>query len=53
MPFNLLWQERKRVAVGTANFHNPYATVEIIDGIRQYMKENKISSLEEIRGCID
>ena len=41
------------VAVGTANFHNPYATVEIIDGIRQYMKENKISSLEEIRGCID
>ena len=40
-------------AVGTANFHNPYATVEIIDGIRQYMKENKISSLEEIRGCID
>ena len=41
------------VAVGTANFHNPYATVEIIDGIRQYMKESKISSLEEIRGCID
>lgn len=41
------------VAVVTANFHNPYATVEIIDGIRQYMKENKISSLEEIRGCID
>ena len=43
----------KAVAVGTANFHNPYATVEIIDGIWRYMKENKISSLEEIRGCID
>lgn len=41
------------VAVGIANFHNPYATVEIIDGIRQYMIENRISSLEEIRGCID
>ena len=41
------------VAVGTANFHNPYTTVEIIDGIRQYMRENRISSLEEIRGCID
>lgn len=41
------------VAVGTANFHNPYATVEIIDGIEQYMKENLISSLEEIRGCIE
>ena len=43
----------KAVAVGTANFHNPYATVEIIDGIWRYMKENKIFSLEEIRGCID
>lgn len=41
------------VAVGTANFHNPYATVEIIDGIEQYMKENRISSLEEIRGCME
>ena len=25
------------VAVGTANFHNPYATVEIIKGIEEYM----------------
>lgn len=41
------------VAVGTENFHNPYATVEIIDGIGQYMKENLISSLEEIRGCME
>jgi len=41
------------VAVGTANFHNPYAMIEIIDGIGRYMKENSISSLEEIRGCID
>lgn len=41
------------VAVGTANFNNPYATIEIIDGIGRYMKENSISSLEEIRGCIE
>ena len=41
------------VAVGTANFHNPYASIEIIDGICQYMKENLISSLAEIRGCVD
>ena len=26
------------VAVGTANFHNPYATVEIIKGIEEYMQ---------------
>lgn len=40
------------VAVGTANFINPYATVEIIDGIEKYMEDNKISSLDEIRGII-
>ena len=27
------------VAVGTANFINPYATLEIIDGIREYMEK--------------
>lgn len=41
------------VAVGTANFYNPYAVLQIIDGINQYMKEKRISSLNEIRGCID
>ena len=41
------------VAVGTANFHNPYATVEIIEGIRGYMEGNNIASLERIRGIID
>ena len=30
------------VAVGTANFHNPMATVEIVDGIAAYMKKNNI-----------
>lgn len=40
------------VAVGTANFNNPYATVEIIDGIQKYMSENHICSLDEIRGII-
>ena len=40
------------VAVGTANFNNPYATVEIIEGIQKYMIENRIHSLEEIRGII-
>lgn len=41
------------VAIGTANFYNPYATVEIINGIQKYMEENQICSLDEIRGCID
>ena len=41
------------IAVGTANFNNPYATVEIIKGINKYMKENCIGSIREIRGIID
>lgn len=41
------------VAVGTANFSNPYATIEIIEGIRKYMSENHIASIDEIRGIID
>jgi len=27
------------VAVGTANFHNPAVTMEIVDGIENYMKK--------------
>ena len=40
------------VAVGTANFANPLATVEIAEGIEKYMKENGIKNLAEIRGII-
>ena len=41
------------VAVGTANFSNPFATVEIVEGIKKYMIENGIKDLSEIRGIID
>ena len=40
------------VAVGTANFHNPYATTEIIRGIEEYMAENKINDINELIGCV-
>ena len=40
------------VSVGTANFHNPYATVEIIDGIEHFMKEKGIEDIREIIGCV-
>lgn len=40
------------VAVGTANFHNPYATMEIVRGIEQYMQENKIEDISELIGCV-
>ena len=34
------------VSVGTANFYNPNATIEIIDGIEAYMKKNGFESVK-------
>lgn len=40
------------VAVGTANFMNPYATLEIIDGIREYMEKNEIEDICQLIGAV-
>ena len=40
------------VAVGTANFHNPYATVEIIKGIEDYMQANGVDDINTLIGCV-
>lgn len=40
------------VAVGTANFFNPRATVEVVEGIKSFMEENGVKNLSEIRGII-
>lgn len=40
------------VAVGTANFINPNAGIEIIDGIGYYMKTHGVKNLKEIIGCL-
>ncbi|MCL2356234.1 MAG: dihydroorotate dehydrogenase [Defluviitaleaceae bacterium] len=40
------------VSVGTANFSNPRATADILDGITGYMREHGIKNLNEIRGII-
>jgi dihydroorotate dehydrogenase (NAD+) catalytic subunit len=40
------------VSVGTANFRNPFATAEVIDGIEAFMKEQGLESLDEIRKCL-
>ena len=41
------------VAVGTANFMNPYATVEVVKGIEEYMKKYNVKDISDIRGIID
>ena len=40
------------VAVGTANFVNPAATVEVVDGIRDYMVKYGIKDLKELTGAV-
>ena len=40
------------VSVGTANFHNPMTTLEVISGIEAYMQKNQISDIRELIGCV-
>jgi len=41
------------VQVGTANFVNPRATMDIVDGICAYLAEKKISRLTDIVGTLE
>ena len=40
------------VSVGTANFYNPTATLEIIDGIQKYMEDNGVKDIAELVGAV-
>lgn len=40
------------IQIGTASFMRPNISLDIIDGMEKYMEENKIESLDEIRGII-
>ncbi|WP_075721016.1 dihydroorotate dehydrogenase [Roseburia sp. 499] len=40
------------VSVGTANFHNPMATMEIVEGIQNYMEQNGIADINELIGAV-
>ena len=42
----------KAVAVGMMNFRNPFATLDIIEGIEEYMQKNGIGDTGEITGCV-
>jgi len=41
------------VQVGTANFVNPHATIDIIEGIEEFLIEKKISSIRDIIGTLE
>ncbi|MDD3401742.1 MAG: dihydroorotate dehydrogenase [Hespellia sp.] len=40
------------VSVGTANFFHPAVTMEIADGIEEYMKQNHFESVSEMVGLV-
>ncbi|HJA94143.1 MAG TPA: dihydroorotate dehydrogenase [Candidatus Eisenbergiella merdipullorum] len=40
------------VAVGCANFINPYATQEIVSGIEKFMEKEGVSDIKELIGCV-
>ena len=40
------------VAVGTANFHNPTATTDVIAGIEKFMQEQGVDDINELIGCV-
>ena len=40
------------VSVGTANFNNPQATVEIVNGIQDYMERNGVADINELVGAV-
>jgi dihydroorotate dehydrogenase (NAD+) catalytic subunit len=41
------------IQVGTANFINTHATIDIIEGIERFMTERKISKLTDIIGSLE
>ncbi len=40
------------VSVGAANFINPYATIEVIEGIEDYMRRNNVEDIKELIGAV-
>ena len=41
------------VSVGMMNFVNPYATVECVEGIEDYLERHGITDINEIIGCVE
>lgn len=41
------------VSVGTANFHDPMASVKVVQGIEEYMKRYGVEDINELRGCVE
>ncbi len=43
----------RAVEIGTANFIRPAATMEILDGIEEYLVRHRIGNIAELIGCLE
>ena len=43
----------RAISIGTANFIDPRASIEIIEGIKKYLMKNKISSIHKLIGSLE
>jgi dihydroorotate dehydrogenase (NAD+) catalytic subunit len=43
----------RAISVGTANFIEPAATINIIEGIKKYLQANKIGSIKKLVGSLE
>lgn len=41
------------ISVGTANFHNPMATMDVLQGIKEYMERYGVNDINELIGAIN
>ncbi|MFG6384153.1 MAG: dihydroorotate dehydrogenase [Lachnospiraceae bacterium] len=41
------------ISVGTVNFRNPKVTMEIVNGIREYMEQYRVEDIKELIGAVD
>ncbi|MBF1023396.1 MAG: dihydroorotate dehydrogenase, partial [Lachnospiraceae bacterium] len=40
------------VAIGAANFHDPYATIKVIHGIEDYLRKNEVDDIHSLIGAV-
>lgn len=41
------------ISIGTANFINPKASLEIVEGLKNYMRKNKIQNVKDLIGSLN
>ncbi|MCR5216435.1 MAG: dihydroorotate dehydrogenase [Lachnospiraceae bacterium] len=40
------------VSIGTANFYRPTTTIEVVEGIEEFMRKNHVEDIHELIGCV-